>query len=157
MGWLAMGYKFSLVLSREITGEEASLLHETGCECAVLATDTLPTNAEITVTRMDFDDTVSPSLAEAIESALEAVTKVPDLSVPGLTVPAQPAQAAPAEVTAEVVAASAEEQPNGKKPGARKATARKGRNKKADQEADVPVVANGHGPLDPDDLVQAAP
>lgn len=43
---------------------------------------------------MDFDDTISPSLAEAIESALEAVKIVPDLSVPGLTVPAQPAQAA---------------------------------------------------------------
>jgi hypothetical protein len=40
---------------------------------------------------MDFDDMESPSLAEAIESALEAVVKVPDLGVPGLTVPPQSA------------------------------------------------------------------
>jgi hypothetical protein len=34
---------------------------------------------------------VSETLAEAIEAGLEAVKKVPDLSVPGLEVPAQPA------------------------------------------------------------------
>lgn len=86
-----MGYKFSLVLSREITDEESAILQEVNASPAVFGTDSLPTNAEVTVTKMDFDDTSSPSLAEAIESALEAVKNVPDLSVPGLTVPAQPA------------------------------------------------------------------
>jgi hypothetical protein len=92
-----MGYRFSLVLSREITEEESSLLQEAGCAAAIFGSDSLPTNAEVPVTKMDFDDTVSPTLAEAIESALEAVKKVPDLSVPGLTVPAQPAEAPAAE------------------------------------------------------------
>jgi hypothetical protein len=89
----AMGYRFSLVLSREISEEESATLQEAGCASAVFGTDSLPTNAQVTVTKMDFDDTASPSLAEAIESALEAVKKVPELSVPGLTVPAQPAHA----------------------------------------------------------------
>jgi len=88
-----MGYRFSLVLSREISEEESAILQEAGCASAVFGTDSLPTNAQVTVTKMDFDVTASPSLAEAIESALEAVKKVPELSVPGLTVPAQPAHA----------------------------------------------------------------
>ena len=71
----AVGYKFSLVLSREITDEESAVLKEAGCSAAVFGTDSLPTNAETVVTKMDFDDTVSPTLAEAIESALEAVKK----------------------------------------------------------------------------------
>jgi hypothetical protein len=86
-----MGYRFTLVLSREVTAEESALLEEVGCAGAVFGSDSLPTNAEIPVTKMDFDVTSSPSLAAAIESALAAVKKVPDLSVPGLTVPAQPA------------------------------------------------------------------
>src|ERR1700727_12944 len=90
----AMGYRFSLVLSREISEEESAVLQAAGCASAVFGTDSLPTNAEVTVTKMDFDDTLSPSLAEAIESALEAVKNVPELSVPGLTVPAQPDHAA---------------------------------------------------------------
>jgi len=92
-----MGYRFSLVLSREITEDESTALQEAGCVGAVFGTDSLPTNAEVTVTKMDFDDAVSPTLAEAIESALEAVKKVPDLSVPGLDVPAQPAEPPAAE------------------------------------------------------------
>ena len=86
-----MGYKFTLVLSREITDDESVVLKEAGCTAAVFGTDSLPTDADTIVTKMDFDDTISPTLAEAIESALEAVKNVPDLSVPGLTVPAQPA------------------------------------------------------------------
>jgi hypothetical protein len=88
-----MGYRFSLVLNREVTEEESAVLRTAGCDSAVFATDIHPTKPEITVTKMDFDDTTSGTLAEAIESALEAVKKVdvPDLSVPGLTVPAQPA------------------------------------------------------------------
>jgi hypothetical protein len=85
-----VGHKFSLVLSRVITDEESTILQEAGCTGADFVTDALPTNAEVAVTKMDFDDTTSPSLAEAIESALEAVKKVSDLSVSGLTVPALP-------------------------------------------------------------------
>ena len=91
-----MGHKFSLILSRVITDEESVALREAGCRDATFGTDTLPTNAEITVTKMDFDDTSSPSLAEAIESAIAAVKKVPDLSVPGLAAPAVP-DSTPAE------------------------------------------------------------
>lgn len=86
-----MGYKFSLVLSREITESESAILQKEACADAVFSTDSFPTNADITVTRLDFDDTVSPTLADAIESALKTVEKVPELSVPGLEVPAQPA------------------------------------------------------------------
>lgn len=101
-----MGHRFSLVLSREVTDEESLILQQAGCAGAIFATDSLPSNIDVPVTKLDFDDTVSPSLAEAIESVLEAVKKVPDLSVPVLTVPAQPAQAQdgeshPAQAAAE--------------------------------------------------------
>ncbi|WP_145910634.1 hypothetical protein [Kitasatospora viridis] len=73
-----------------------------GCGGAAdFGTDVLPTNAEVTVTKLDFDDAVSPSLAEAIESALAAVAEVTDLSVSELTVPAQPAGAEGAEAEAK--------------------------------------------------------
>jgi len=68
-----VGYRFTLVLSREITADETATLEEEGCAGAVFGSDSFPTNAEIPVTKMDFDVTSSPSLAEAIESALEAV------------------------------------------------------------------------------------
>jgi hypothetical protein len=108
-----VGHVFSLVLSREITDEESAALRDAGCADAVFGTDSLPTNADVTVTKMDFDDTVSPSLAGAIESALEAVKKVPDLSVPGLTVPAVPKapDADPAVVDGEVVDAESSTTP----------------------------------------------
>ena len=88
-----MGYKYTLVLSREITDEESAILRKAspGCADAVFGPDTLPTNAEIPVTKMDVDDTVSPTLAEAIQAGLDAVKNVPELGIPGLTVPAQPA------------------------------------------------------------------
>jgi hypothetical protein len=142
-----VGYKFTLVLSREINDDESAILREAGCESATFGPDSLPTNADVPVTKMDFDDATSPSLAEAIESALEAVKKVPELSVPGLTVPAQPAHAEDAEkagivtgeivddVTSEVPEAAPEKtadakkasakKPAAKKPAARKTSARK--------------------------------
>jgi hypothetical protein len=86
-----MGYRFTLILNREISEGESAALQEAGLTSAVFGTDSLPTNADVTVTKLDFDDTESPSLAEAIESALAAVKNVPELTVPGLTVPAQPA------------------------------------------------------------------
>jgi hypothetical protein len=137
-----MGFTFSLVLSREISEEESAVLREAGCASAVFTTDALPTNAEVPVTKMEFDDTMSPSLAEAIESALEAVKVVPDLSVPGLIVPAQPAERQSEDtpagtVAGEVVAVEevteaaevtevTEEKPARKKPTARKASGKKG-------------------------------
>jgi hypothetical protein len=86
-----MGYKFTLILSREITDDEGATLREAGCPDAVFGPDTLPTNASIPVTKVDVDTTAFPTLAEAIQAGLDAVMKVPDLSVPGLTVPPQPA------------------------------------------------------------------
>ena len=84
-----MGHKFSLVLNREITEEESAILQQAGCAGAVFATDSLPADDDIPVTKMEFDDALSPSLSEAIGTALDAVKKVPDLSVPVLSVPAQ--------------------------------------------------------------------
>lgn len=123
-----MGHKFSLVLSRVITDDESAILRDKGCSCAVFGTDSLPTNAEVTVTKMDFDDTVSPSLAEAIESALEAVKEVPDLTVPGLTVPAvvqapDPQPEAEPGVLEGVVVQETPAKKAARKPRAKKATA----------------------------------
>lgn len=137
-----MGFKFSLILSREVNDDESIILKEAGCGAAVFGTDSLPTNADVIVSKMDFDDNVSPSLAEAIESALEAVKQVPDLSVPGLTVPAQPAERT-AEMTAgelvEATDATAEKataekaaaEESGALAEAKKATARKPSTRKA--------------------------
>jgi hypothetical protein len=86
---------------------------------------------------------LSPSLAEAIESALEAVKEVPGLSVPGLTVPAQPAgppdeepEVVAGEVIGEIAAEVAGEiaaEVAGEKPAAKKTAARKpGTRKKAE-------------------------
>jgi hypothetical protein len=126
-----VGYKFSLVLSREITDDESAILQDAGCAGAIFTTDTLPTNADVTVTKLDFDDTVSPSLAEAIESALQAVKNVPELSVPGLTVPAQPAEA-PAEGSHAVIEGTVvEDAATDEKPAAKKASTRRTASKKA--------------------------
>jgi hypothetical protein len=152
-----LGHKFSLVLSREITDAESAVLQEAGFSGASFATDSLPTNAEVTVTKVDFDDTVSPSLAEAIESALEAVKKVPDLSVPGLTVPAVPVEKAdekPGTVTGEVIEQESDAEPvtaekaatgNGsaKKTGNGRTSARKTSAKKATADEADSAGANG--------------
>ena len=87
-----MGYRFSLVLSREITDSETVILEKAACADPVFTTDSHPTNPDVKVTKVDFDDTVSQSLAEGIELALAAVKSVPDLSAPGLSVQARPAQ-----------------------------------------------------------------
>ena len=163
-----MGYKFTLTLSREITDEESAVLRDAGCADAVFGADTFPTNAEVPVTKMDFDTTSSPTLAEAIQAALDAVKAVPELSVPGLTVPAQPAgpvdeekdgeqQAVVAEVTPGVVAgevvveeetevvaeaATPAKKTTAEKSAAKKAaTAKKTARKPADDPAAVPASA----------------
>lgn len=151
-----MGYKYTLVLSREINDEESAILREAspGCAEAVFGPDTLPTNAEIPVTKMDVDDTVSPTLAEAIQAGLDAVKKVPELGIPGLTVPAQPAgpvdEDKPSVVAGEKPEVLAEEKLEADKPAAKKPAARKPRTKKAPNgevaaEAKDPVEA-GAGP-----------
>jgi hypothetical protein len=87
-----LGHKYSLILSREITQEESEILRESGCYGATFVTDSLPTDLDVKVTKVDVDDTVSESLENAIESGLEAAKKVPELSVPGLQVPALPVE-----------------------------------------------------------------
>jgi len=99
---LTVGFKFTLILNRKITKKETSVLRDSGCAQAEFSTDALPTDASGTVARLDFDDTESTTLAEAIEAGLEAVKKVPDLSVPGLHVPAQPATLGSAELEVEL-------------------------------------------------------
>jgi hypothetical protein len=162
-----------LVLSREITDEESAVLREAGCTAATFGTDSLPTNADVTVTKMDFDDTVTPTLAEAIEAALEAVKSVPDLSVPGLTVPAQPAGPVTEDqkvVAGEVVmdAEEAEEQAEAgpeaeaeakkapaRKASSRKTSARKTTAKKASAASNGHLAENG-SPDDAAELVKAS-
>ncbi|GAA2477636.1 hypothetical protein GCM10010276_12340 [Streptomyces longisporus] len=124
-----VGHKFSLVLSRQITDEESVILREAGFADAAFLSDSLPTNADVAVTKIDFDDTASPTLAEAIETALETVKKVPDLTVPGLSVPAVPKESPadePPVLVGEVVdEAAAAEQPPAKKTAAKKRSAKK--------------------------------
>ena len=147
-----MGFKFTLVLSREITDDESAILQEANRAVPVFGPDTLPTNAEVSVTKMDFDDIISPSLEEAIQAALDSVKKVEELSVPGLTVPAQPAYREeadnPAVVAGEVVAEEkpevvAEEKPAAKKPAARKPAAKKPAAKKPSEDKDLVEATAG--------------
>jgi hypothetical protein len=124
-----VGFKFTLVLSREITDEESVILLEANSAVPHFGSDTLPTSADVPVTKMDFDDTISPSLEEAIESALGSVKKVPELGVPGLTVPAQPAHREEADeptvAVGENLEAMAAKKPAAKKSGAKKSGAKK--------------------------------
>jgi hypothetical protein len=92
-----MGNKFTLILNREISEDESGILREAGCADATVTSVTVPGTDDTVVSQLEFDTDAGPSLAEAIEAALAAVEKVPDLTVPTLTVPAQPAAAQPAE------------------------------------------------------------
>ncbi len=92
-----MGHKFTLILNREISEDETGVLKASGCQDASIASVPAPGDADATVTQLDFDAEAASSLAEAIEAALGAVKKIPDLSVPTLHVPAQPSTAAPPE------------------------------------------------------------
>jgi hypothetical protein len=153
-----VGFRFTLVLSRVLSDEESAVLRgEAGCADAVFAEDSLPTNAEVPVTRVDVDDCVSVSLEAAIEAGLAAVHKLPDLSVPGLTVPAQPAfppdadtgavvQGSVIEETATTGAAAengtATEEQALKKTTARKSPAKKTGAKKAGPEKSATTSAS---------------
>jgi hypothetical protein len=92
-----MGHKFTLILNRTISEDETGALKASGCQDASFMSVPVPGDADATVTQMDFDAEATSSLSEAIEAALSAVKKIPDLSVPTLHVPAQPSTAAPAE------------------------------------------------------------
>ncbi|MCA2217184.1 hypothetical protein [Jidongwangia harbinensis] len=83
-----MGNKFTLVLNREITDDELQTLRDAGVD-AVVGRETSRGADDVKVTKLDFDTDVWPSLTEAIQSSLDAVTAIPELSVPTLTVPAQ--------------------------------------------------------------------
>jgi hypothetical protein len=137
-----VGYNFSLVLSRQISDAESATLLEAGCVGATFGTDSHPTVPDVTVTKIDFDDTVSSTLAGAIESALEAVKKVPDLSVPSLTVPAQPENVlvAEAEAIAEASAAEAAAEVSAVATPAKKSRAKSSTTKKAAVVAEVPAA-----------------
>jgi hypothetical protein len=96
-----MGHHFSLILDRELTEQETVTLKEESTANILFASATLPTDAAVSVTRVTFEDDVTPTLAEAIEAGFEAVRTIPNLTIPGLSVPAQPpaAEADAAEVT----------------------------------------------------------
>jgi hypothetical protein len=130
----AVGYRFTLILNREITDYEATTLREAGCADAVFGSDYLPTNASIPVTRVDVDTTAFPTLGEAIQAGLDAAMKVPDLSVPGLTVPAQPAGPQAEESAPVLEGVVVQEEPTAPK------SAKKPRSKKASAAADPSVV-----------------
>jgi hypothetical protein len=154
-----VGHKFSLVLSREITDDESAILRES-CSGTTFTTDTLPTNADVTVTRVDVDDAASPSLAEAIEAGLEAVKKVPDLSVPGLTVPAQPVERAASEPAAAAADASANgsQDTAAKKPAAKRTATRSAAKKPAAKKpaAKKTAAKKASATDDAQELVEAA-
>jgi hypothetical protein len=119
-----MGYKFTLTLSREVTGEESDTLRAAGCAGATISSVSFPLAGDQPVSQLDFDtDTdAAASLTEAIESALEAVKGIPDLSVPSLTVPpyggVEPPQepGSPDVVPADVVRDDADVVPEDKAP-----------------------------------------
>ena len=92
-----MGHKFTLVLNRKISDDETGVLKASGCQDTSITRVPVPGDPDATVTQMDFDTEATSSLAEAIEAALDAVKKIPDLSVPTLRVPAQPSTADPPE------------------------------------------------------------
>jgi hypothetical protein len=110
-----MSYEFTLLLSREITEEESAVLLEGGCAGGVLTTDKLPTNPDVTVTRLDFD-IEGPSLAEVLETALEAVKAMPDLMPASLTVPAQPSGAPDDDESAPALAIETSSNGDGEAP-----------------------------------------
>ncbi|WP_018216049.1 hypothetical protein [Salinispora vitiensis] len=101
-----MGHHFSLILQRVITEQESVTLKEKSAANVSFASAALPTDATVSVTRVTFEDDVTPTLAEAIEAGFEAVKSIPDISIPGLSVPAQPSAAEADEVPAEVTEAS---------------------------------------------------
>lgn len=96
-----MVFRFSLVLSREVTEQEMVVLKEASSADLSFTADTLPTDSAIAVTRVAFEDEAVPTLAAAIEAGFDTVKTIPDLTIPGLNVPAQHAVAEGADVVTE--------------------------------------------------------
>ncbi|WP_419998936.1 hypothetical protein [Streptomyces boninensis] len=88
-----MGHHFSLTLNREVTEQETVTLKEKSTASIAFADAVLPTDADVAVTKLTFEDDVADTLAEAIEAGFETVKAIPDVTIPGLSVPAQPAAA----------------------------------------------------------------
>lgn len=135
-----MGYTFTLVLNREISDDESTILRDAGCADAISGSDTLPTNASVPVTKMDFDTTSYPTLAEAIQAGLDAVMKVPDLGVSSLIVPPQPAGPEAEESASVLEGVIVQDEPAAPK-SARKPRTRKASTKPASAPSAVPAVA----------------
>jgi hypothetical protein len=89
-------FKFSAVLTREITEEEFAILQEAGCAGGTLSTSVLPTSDNLVVTQIDFDKAEAETLYDAMQRVLDALTKVPKLSAFSLDVPEQSVGQAPA-------------------------------------------------------------
>jgi hypothetical protein len=137
-----VGYRFTLILNREITEDESSALREAGCADAIFGSDTLPTNADVPVTKIDFDTTAFPTLAEAIQAGLDAVMKMPDLSVPGLDVPAQPAGPETEGSAPVIEGVVVQDEPVAPEPSTKKARTKKARSTRpAVESSAVPVDA----------------
>jgi hypothetical protein len=135
-----MGYKFTLILNREITDDESAILREAGCEDAIFGSGAHPTDAGVPVTKMDFDTTSFPTLADAIQAGLDATMKVPDLSVPGLTVPAQSAGPEAGEPAPALEGVIVQDEPAAPK-SARKPRTRKASTKPTADPSAVPALA----------------
>lgn len=89
-------FKFSAVLTREITEEEWAILQEAGCAGGTLSTSVLPVSDNLVVTQIDFEKAEAETLYDAMLRVLDALTKVPKLSAFSLDVPEQAVGQAPA-------------------------------------------------------------
>lgn len=89
-------FKFSAVLTREITEEEWAILQEAGCAGGTLSTSVLPVSDNTVVTQIDFDQAEADTLYDAMLRVLDALTKLPKLSAFSLDVPEPSAGQAPA-------------------------------------------------------------
>jgi len=89
-------FKFSAVLTREITEEEFGILQEAGCAGGTLSTSVLPTSDNLVVTQIDFDKAEAETLYDAMKRVLDALQKVPKLSAFSLDVPEPSVSQAPA-------------------------------------------------------------
>jgi hypothetical protein len=89
-------FKFSAVLTREITEEEWAILQEAGCAGGTLSTSVLPVSDNTVVTQIDFEKAEAETLYDAMLRVLDALTKAPKLSAFSLDVPEQAVGQAPA-------------------------------------------------------------
>jgi hypothetical protein len=89
-------FKFSAVLTREITEEEFAILQGAGCAGGTLSTSVLPVNDNTVVSQIDFDKAEAETLYDAMQRVLDALTKLPKLCAFSLDVPEPSVGQAPA-------------------------------------------------------------